>query len=189
VEPALVAVAHRTDVTRGPGRRGAQHEDDATRRLADQAAELAATAVSKALQLPGLGNTEVVQVIREYLSGLIENSPLKDVFAAWAGRIAGRSAPHPAAGLVVPDPERLKAAAAAETTSEVAKKPVTDPAAVKRLLGETGVVAAVDLANQVRFLQEGSGPCDGCARPEPPGDRHGQGPEERPFKPPPEFIP
>ena len=52
----------------------AEKQDDATGRLADQAAELAASAVARALQLPGLGNTEVVQVIKEYLSGLIENS-------------------------------------------------------------------------------------------------------------------
>ncbi len=166
----------------------AEKKDDATERLADQAAELAAAAVAKALQLPGLGDTEVVQVIREYLSGLIENSPVKDVFAAWAGRIAGRSAPRPAAEIVVPDPQRLKDAAATAATSELARTPVTDPAAVGRFLGQTAVVAAVDLANQVRYLQEGSGPCDGCARPEPPGDRHGQGPEDHPFEPP-EIVP
>jgi hypothetical protein len=161
----------------------AESQDDASGRLADQAAELAASAVARALQLPGLGNTEVVQVIKEYLSGLIENSPVKDVFAAWAGRIAGRSAPRPAAEIVVPDPERLKEAAATAAASEVARTPVTDPAAVGRFLGETAVVAAVDLANQVRYLQENSGPCDGCARPEPPGGRHGPGPEEHPFEP------
>ena len=166
----------------------AEKQDDATGRLADQAAELAASAVARALQLPGLGNTEVVQVIKEYLSGLIENSPVKDVFAAWAGRIAGGHPPGPAAGLVIPDPERLKDAAAAAASSEVAARPVTDPGAVGRFLGETAVVAAVDLANQVRYLQEGDGPCHGCARPEPPADRRGPGPEDHPVRPP-EFIP
>ncbi len=165
----------------------AEKRDDATERLADQAAELAASAVAKALRLPGLGDTEVVQVIREYLSSLIENSPVKDVFAAWAGRIAGRSAPRPAGEVVVPDPERLKDAAAVAAASELARTPVTDPAAVGRFLGETAVAAAVDLANQVRYLQERSGPCDGCARPEPPGDRPGQGPEDHPVEPP-DFV-
>jgi hypothetical protein len=163
----------------------ADKEDDATERQVDQAAELAAAAVAKALPLPGLGDTEIVQVIKEYLSGLVEDSPLKDVFAAWAGRIAGRSEPPAAAAAVVPDPEQLKRAAEAATASELARTPVTDPAAVSRLSGETGVAAAVALENQVRYLQEGHGPCDGCARPEPPADRHG--PEDHPFEPP-EFI-
>ena len=144
--------------------------------------------LARALQLPGLGNTEVVQVIKEYLSGLIENSPVKDVFAAWAGRIAGGHAPGPPAGLVIPDPERLKDAAAAAASSEVAARPVTDPGAVRRFLAETAMVAAVDLANQVRYLQEGDGPCHGCARPEAPADRRGPGPEDHPVRPP-EFIP
>jgi hypothetical protein len=68
----------------------------------------------------------------------------------------------------------------------VAGTPVTNPAEIVRLAGQAGVVAAVDLANQVRYLQEGSGPCDGCTRPERPADR--RGPEDHPFEPP-EFIP
>jgi hypothetical protein len=146
----------------------AEQKGEASEKLVDQAAELAATAVAQALQLPGLGHTEVVQVVREYLSGLIENSPLRDVFAAWAGRITGRSAPPPAAELVIPDPGRLKDAADTAMTSELAKTPVTDRAAAERLGGETGIVAAVKLANQIRYLQEGSGPCGGCAQPEHP---------------------
>ena len=65
------------------------------------------------------------------------------------------------------------------------KTPVTDPAAVGRLAAETGVAAAVDLANQVRYLQEGNGPCEGCTRPEPPAERRGPG--DHPFEPP-EFV-
>jgi len=130
-------------------------------------------------------DTEIAQVIKEYLSSLVENSPLKDVFAAWAGRIAGRDEPPGAAEAVVPDPARLKDAALAATGREVARTPVTDPAAVSRLAAETGVAAAVDLANQVRYLQEGNGPCEGCTRPEPPSER--RGPDDHPFKPP-EFV-
>lgn len=163
----------------------ARKEDEATERLVDQAAELAASAVAKALPLPGLGDTEIAQVIKEYLSSLVEDSPLKDVFAAWAGRIAGRGEPPGAAEAVVPDPERLKDAALAAAGREVARTPVTDPAAVSRLAAETGVAAAVDLANQVRYLQEGNGPCEGCTRPEPPAERRGPG--DHPFEPP-EFV-
>jgi hypothetical protein len=103
----------------------AEDDDDTTERQVDQAAELAATAVAKALHLPGLGATEVSEVIREYLSGLIEYSPLKDVFAGWA--------------------------------------------------------AAVGLANQVRYLEEGGGPCAGCAQPAQPSDQ--QGPDDHPDEP------
>jgi hypothetical protein len=137
--------------------------------------------VARALQLPGLGDTEIVQVIREYLSSLIEDSPLKDVFAAWAGRIAGGQEPPAAAAAVVPDPERLKDAAVAAAGREVARTPVADPAEIVRLAGQAGVVAAVDLVNQVRYLQEGNGPCDGCTRPERPADRNGPG--DHPFEP------
>jgi hypothetical protein len=157
----------------------ARKEDEATERLVDQAAELAASAVARALPLPGLGDTEIAQVIKEYLSSLVEESPLTDVFAAWAGRIAGRDEPPGAAEAVVPDPARLKDAALAAADREVARTPVTDPAAVSRL------AAAVDLANQVRYLQEGNGPCEGCTRPEPPAER--RGPDDHPFEPP-EFI-
>jgi hypothetical protein len=149
----------------------AEQKGEASEKLVDQAAELAATAVAQVLQVPGLGHTEVVQVISEYLSGLIENSPLRDVFAAWAGRITGWSQPPPAAELVIPDPGRLKDVAVTALTGELAKTPVTDRAAAERLLGETGIVAAVDIANQIRYLQEDSGPCDGCAQPVHPLDQ------------------
>ncbi len=63
-------------------------------------------------------------------------------------------------------------------TRELAAARVTDPAAVRRLLSEPAIIAAVDLTNQVRYLQEDSGPCEGCARPEPSGREPGQGPDE-----------
>ena len=47
------------------------------------------------------------------------------------------------------------------------RRPFTDRAAVGRLLAEPAIVAAVDLTNQLRHLQEDSGPREGCARPEP----------------------
>jgi hypothetical protein len=143
----------------------AEHEEQATQKLADRAADLAATAIAQSLQLPGLGHTEVVQVLQEYLSGLVENSPLKDVFAAWAGRIAGRSEPPPAAELVIPEPRRLKDAASAALNSELASTGVNNRDEAKHFLKDTGITAAVDLTNQVRFLQENSGPCAGCAHP------------------------
>jgi hypothetical protein len=34
---------------------------------------------------------------------------------------------------------------------------------VRRILGETAIVAAVNLTKQVRHLQENNGRCEGCA--------------------------
>ena len=145
-----------------------EHDDEAARELADQAGELAASAVAKALgPIPGLGAGEVVGILKEYLSALIEFSPLKDTFAAWAEKLGKQAEPPTAADLVVPDPARLDAAAVAQARQEVANSPVSDPARLKSLIDEGGVAGAVAVANQTRYLQENaSGPCDGCAQPE-----------------------
>ena len=42
-------------------------------------------------------------------------------------------------------------------------------------LARTGIVAAVDLASQARYLQERSGPCAGCAARQQPGQDNGPG--------------
>jgi hypothetical protein len=180
------------DVPAGsPGEEGQQlgeladreHDDEAAKELADQAGELAASALAKALgPIPGLGNGEVVGILKEYLSALIEVSPLKDTFAAWTEKLGGRAEPPPAADLVVPDPARLDAAAVAQARQEVAGSPVTDPARLKTLLDEGGVAGAVAVANQTRYLQEhATGPCDGCAQPE---SGSGGGTDDHPDEPP-----
>jgi hypothetical protein len=91
-----------------------EKQDARVREQVNDAAELTATAVSQALRIPRLGDAEVVQIIREYLSGLIEFSPLKDVFAGWVDKLRGGTAPPPARDIVVPDPAKLKDAAAAQ---------------------------------------------------------------------------
>jgi hypothetical protein len=167
----------------------AEHQDDAAKEQAERAGELATTAVAKLLPpLPGLGAGEVAGILREYLSALIEFSPLKDTFAAWAERLGSRTPPPDVADLVVPDPGKLRDAAAAQANQEVAKTRVSDRTAVKALLAETGMAGAVDLVNQTRFLQEdGAGPCDGCARPESGNDNGGGGSHDEP--PPVEPVP
>ena len=164
----------------------AEHEDDAAKERAEQVGELTATTVAKLLPpLPGLGSGEVVGILKEYLSALVEFSPLKDIFAASAERLSTRTAPPDVADLVVPDPGKLKDAAAAQANQEVAKTPVADPAKFKALLAESGIVGAVNLVNQTRFLLEnGVGPCDGCARPESGNDNGGPDhPDEPPVEP------
>ena len=144
-------------------------KEDAAHKRAEQAGDLAAATVSSLLSVPGIGSNEVVQIVREYLSGLVEESPLKDVFAAWTGRLAGAVRPPDAATLVVPEPEKLVTEAlfaqfkAEEKDHFAATLPSTGH--------ESAVDAAVDLANQARYRSEGgSGPCAGCARFEPHDD-------------------
>jgi hypothetical protein len=103
----------------------------------------------------------VVQIVREYLSGLIEDSPLKDVFAAWTERLAGALRPLDAETIVVPQPLALETEAlltqlqAAEKDHFATTLPSTEH--------ESAIDAAVDLANQARYLSEnGAGPCQGC---------------------------
>ena len=158
----------------------AEHDSEVATEQAEQSGELAATTIAKTLQgIPGLGAGEVIGILKEYLSAVVEFSPLKDVFAAWVERLLGRTTPPAVADVVVPDPARLKDAAVAQMKQEVAKTPVADTLAVQDLLSEAGVAGAVDMVNQIRYLEEnGTGPCDGCARPEP---RDGTGFREEPI--------
>jgi hypothetical protein len=143
-------------------------EEDAHKR-AEQAGDLAAATVASLLSIPDIGSNEVVQIVREYLSGLVEESPLKDAFAAWTGRFAGAVRPPDAATLVVPEPEKLVTEALfAQVKAEEKDHFATILPSTNH---ESAVDAAVDLANQARYLSEGgSGPCAGCARFEPHDD-------------------
>ncbi|HEY1640254.1 MAG TPA: hypothetical protein VGG35_06185 [Streptosporangiaceae bacterium] len=233
-----------------------QHRAAEARRQAAEAGDLAAAAVAGLLQVPRIGSGEVVQIIREYLSGLVEGSRLKDVFAAWvqkradgAGAAAGGSGsaggdgsgsgPVPGGGLgsgsgpgsggapgggsglgggsgsggsgpgggapgggsppgpaglpgpdklVIPDPPRLEIAALTllirvRLTIMVAS-PLAGDQAERRTMSESPLDAAVDLANEARFLQEDTGPCAGCPQPLRPGDQPFEGhQDEHPAEP------
>lgn len=137
-------------------------KESAAHKRAEQAGDLAADTAASLLSVPDIGRDEVVQIVREYLSGLIEESPLKDVFAAWTTRLTGALRPPEAGTLVVPQPLELETEALftrireAEKDNFAATMPSTEH--------ENAVDAAVDLANQVRYLSEGgSGPCAGCS--------------------------
>jgi hypothetical protein len=87
-----------------------------------QAAELAAVALASAtqVQVPGLGDSALVQVLREYLAGIVESSPVKEVFFEWARRLwferSEPEEPPPASRLALPDPLRLRLVATLEVT-------------------------------------------------------------------------
>jgi hypothetical protein len=165
-----------------------QHEqaaDDSAARRADQAGDLAASALASTISIPRVSDNEVFQIVREYLSGLIEGSPLKDTFAAWIGHLSGANAPPAADQAVIPDPQRLRQAALTVLSGEmvIADAAVTDPA-VARAETESPVDAAVDLANQSRYIQEGTGPCAGCVRsPANPADNPGEPPADHEVEP------
>ena len=74
---------------------------------ADQTGEFLAVAIASTISIPHVSDHEVVQIVREYLSGLIEESPLKDVIATWYRNIHMRVVPR-ADDVVVPTPRGLR---------------------------------------------------------------------------------
>lgn len=144
-------------------------DDLATLDTADQAADAAAEraerigehlaiAIASTISIVGIGDHEVVQIVREYLSGLIEESPLKDAFAAWSLR---HITPPSADEIVVPDAAPIKQAASAELKGLEARLDVTIKG--DALTGDESQMAqAVDDVNDALYLQEQTGSCDGC---------------------------
>jgi hypothetical protein len=145
-------------------------EDDTAKRV-EVAGDLAAKVVASLISIPSISDNEVFQVVREYLAGLVEDSPLKDTFAAWIERLPGAKPPPDAAAEVVPAPERLEQAATADLSAAFTAAgdddPVTDPLATDPALSkaqaEDPLDGAVDIVNQARYAQEQSGSCAGCA--------------------------
>lgn len=176
-----------------------QADEDETAEQVDQAAELAAKAVATALGIPDLGRNEIIQIAREYLSGLVEDSPLTKVFTTWARKLVKNSRNPDAAAdggttpdgadhgrdqappridveTVVPDPAKLEVFAETAANQATASMPPSDASAehqdIQTFLKGNPVTASVDLINQVRYLQEGTGPCEGCAPPDVSGNQH-----------------
>lgn len=145
-----------------------QAKDDDTASQVEAAADLAAKTVASLISIPHISDNEVVQIVREYLAGLIEDSSLKARFAAWIERLPGAKPPPDAAAEVIPVPDRLEQAATAELSAEFTAAgdadPVTDPA-LSKAQAEDPLDAAVDIINQARYAQDQTGPCAGCAVP------------------------
>ena len=111
---------------------------------------------------------------------ILSSSPLKQVFSAWAEHLTSPAAPFPDE-IVVPDAQQLRTAALAALTSEQARAGDSDPGPADQArlgaLRQQAAAAAVDLVNQARYLQEGTGPCRGCAQ---PSSRSGQQDNQEP---------
>jgi hypothetical protein len=88
--------------------------------------------------------------------------------------------------MVVPGPVRLAESAAKAELTALIEVPhtVTGLPGTASGAGLSPATAAVDLANQVRYLYEGTGPCTGCAA-RIPGEEPGHGGEPA-REPPPE---
>jgi hypothetical protein len=144
---------------------------------ATQAGDLAASAIASTISIANVGGSEAFQIIREYLSGLVEESGIKDTFAEWAKRLAGAQAPPDADAMVVPDPGKLEHAAYEELASEFAAagdaSEFAGDQAVSNALDESPVDAAVSLASQA--VQEAGGSCAACTP---------SGPDDEPLAPP-----
>ncbi|WP_030789787.1 hypothetical protein [Streptomyces sp. NRRL S-920] len=131
----------------------------------DRFAELASLAITRTFDALDLGDNQAVQLVKEYLGGLVEDGPVKKVFHRW-GEGVGR--PPPEGGrLVRVDVRRLTAVAYERTHAAVARV----DAGLLAFYGRFGVGVpaevtsprlAVDLANQRRYLRQGTGPCTGC---------------------------
>jgi hypothetical protein len=158
---------------------------DSASHKAHEAGDLATAAVASTIQLPGMDGNQLLQIVKEYLSGLVEGGPLAQTFTAWAERLAGSTRPPDAPTMVVPDPVRLAETAAKAELTALIEIPhtFTGQAGIAPKPGGSAAAAAVDLANQIRYLYEGTGPCTGCAA-RIPGEEPGHGGEPVPEPPP-----
>lgn len=146
-----------------------QDQADTAVSKAQQVGELAATAVASALSLPSLPKAELVEIAREYLSGLVEASGLKDVFAGWAEHLAGAVSPPSVEAVVVPDADRLQQEALADFTGEL--DAAGDSAAVSAAKATAPLEAAAGLLHQAYTVQQNNGDCGQCGS----GDDSGGG--------------
>ncbi|MET9550736.1 hypothetical protein ABZY36_36385 [Streptomyces sp. NPDC006627] len=143
----------------------AQQRTAERERQTDRFAELASLAVTRTFDALDLGENQAVQLVKEYLGGLVEDGPVKKIFHRWGEGIGG---PPPEGGrLVRIDVRRLTTVAYERTHAAVERA----DAGLLAFYGRFGigiptenasVRPATDLANQHRYLRQGTGPCTGC---------------------------
>lgn len=141
--------------------------DDAAQSDAAQAGELAASALASTISIAGVSGNQVAQILTEYLSGLFEESSVKNTLAALAEKLPGASpAPDPDE-MITPQPRQLERAAYQELAREFAAQGDTgdfgDDQAVINARYQSPVSAAISLAAQT--LPENAGSCASCQVP------------------------
>ncbi len=157
----------------------------AEHKTAERIAELAATAITSLLSIPNVGEDEAVQIVKEYLTGLVESGPVRSMFLAVAKRLVNAVTPPPTPErAVVPDPRAFELAAVAAWAHERANVRLADPfapdQAERRVITEPPLDAAVDLANEARYFADRSGPCVDCPHVVPEDGPRGGVPHEGP---------
>lgn len=144
-------------------------------------ADAAAAALAGTLDIPDLGRSEVVHILRAYLGGLVEEGRARNLFYRWARD--GGTAP-PAVGRLVSVDLPALYAAGYELTRRAAVRAGVDVWAFTAtyglgltLPGESPEMAEiVILARQNHHLSHSSSPCPGCVHPhEGGGTRTGEG--------------
>ncbi|MCX4966151.1 hypothetical protein OHA98_15145 [Streptomyces sp. NBC_00654] len=145
---------------------------------ADRFAEMASLAITRSFDALDLGDNQAVQLLKEYLGGLVEDGPVKKIFHQY-GEGIGR--PPPDGGrLVRIDVRRLTAVAYDRTRAAVERADAGLLVFYGRFgIGipaeDTSLTPAIDLANQHRYLRQGTGPCTGCVNSTTSGSRTGGG--------------
>lgn len=147
--------------------------DDAADDAAERAKQVGETMVKVVTSLlsvliPLHSDNELFQITEEYLSGLVEQSRLSEVFTAMAEKLPGARVPS-AEAAVTPDPGGLERAAAADFSPELVAD--GDGAEVAAAKTRPPLAAAVALVDQELSAQASSSQCAGC---QPGGSRSGQ---------------
>jgi hypothetical protein len=162
----------------------AEEKESEVHERVDQASELAAKLVASTISIPHIGDNEVYEIVREYLSGLIEGSRLKDMFAAWTERVPRARRPPDANEIVVPSPGELENAASDVLSS--AESATGGDAYHASTENEPPIEAAVDMLGQAQSMEENGGSCAGCQTPgnqEIPNDQQDDPEEDHPVEP------
>lgn len=149
-----------------------EREESTTQSRSERIWDNLAAAISSSISIPGIGNNEVLQIAREYLGGLLEESQLvKKIFVYLSEYSAGSRLPS-ADQIVVPDGTQLETAASAElrqADSQEASQGNDGVVIDANLLRVHSLMAdAVYNVNAIRYLQQDTGPCD-CAQIQPGG--------------------
>jgi hypothetical protein len=150
-----------------------ENADDQARDHLKAAFELAVTAVVNAVPVPDISKNEVAQIFTQYLSALVDDSKVIEVFEARLEHILHRHEPPGGEALIVPDPAKLDNAAQYDLDHETAVQGVTvlPPDASSVLLNPSASVAeisreeikeAVSAASQSQQIQE-TGTCPECS--------------------------
>ena len=132
-------------------------------------ADAAAAAVASTLDIPDIGRSEVVHIVKAYLGGLVEEGRVRDLFHSWA---RGESVRPAMTRMVSVDVPALYDAAY-DLARRAAVRAGVDVWAFNAtyglgltMPGESPQLSdVVILARQTHHLTDGSSPCPGCVHP------------------------